>query len=472
MRLRLSGAPGFVAAALLCAAFAAPRAEALPSFDPMRSFDAGCPVRVVRVADVTGDGIPDILALSSFTTGRLRILQGLGGGAFGSPLDDTLAGSHMVTGDFDKDGRVDIAATLNGLTVLRNLGGGVFAAPVQYSLPSGSTGLDVGDVNGDGIDDIVVTGSAYLSVFPGRAGNPLGTRVDRPLDRTSIGVRVGRVNDDSHLDVVAFEVSGDYVWAQVFMNAGGGALAAQGIDFLGQGSVTGGPDVGDFDGDGKLDVVALFYGNLVWIETGNGSRFDGSQTQDSGESEGFGLKAGDLDGDGRSDVAIGGKPAASVWIMGSQGSSLSSAVGYSTAGTALGPVRDVAIADVNADGLPDIVTADESTQSVTVLLQNSGVTAVPHAPAGRIPALTLDHVWPTVASDRLNLSFSLPARGEAEIDLFDLGGRRLLSHRLGALEAGSYERTVPIDASVPAGVVWVRVKQGGASAAARAVVAR
>jgi len=71
----------------------------------------------------------------------------------------------------------------------------------------------------------------------------------------------------------------------------------------------------------------------------------------------------------------------------------------------------------------------------------------------------------------LNLEFSLPARGEVRLELFDLAGRRLLTRRLGVLEAGRQQHALRLD-DLPAGLLWIRLLQGDRRAIARAVIVR
>jgi len=78
------------------------------------------------VADADGDGLPDLVgSLSNFTAGGFGVLPGLVGGGLGQPVSYNLAGTNFVAGDFDLDGRTDLAAydlTTGNLIVYRYTG--------------------------------------------------------------------------------------------------------------------------------------------------------------------------------------------------------------------------------------------------------------------------------------------------------------------------------------------------------------
>ncbi len=77
------------------------------------------------VADANGDGLPDLLACAGILSGAFAVLPGQAGGGFGQPIGYNLAGSAFGAGDFDLDGRTDLAAydaTTGNLIVYRYTG--------------------------------------------------------------------------------------------------------------------------------------------------------------------------------------------------------------------------------------------------------------------------------------------------------------------------------------------------------------
>ncbi len=131
------------------------------------------------VGDFDGNGLTDI-ATSATTTanlGELIVFLNAGGGAFGPPTTYVASGTaqHMVGGDFDGDGRLDLAvqyhaqqATDGGappalpVGLFLNAGNGSFGAEMSYPMGADPVWIAAADFNGDGVDDLAVvnTGSA------------------------------------------------------------------------------------------------------------------------------------------------------------------------------------------------------------------------------------------------------------------------------------------------------------------------
>jgi hypothetical protein len=244
----------------------------------------------VAVGDVTGDGIPDIITAA-----------GPGGG----PLVKVFSGA-----DF-------------------SLVRAFFAYSPTFS---GGVNIAVGDVNGDGIPDIITGagagGGPHVKVFDGMTG-----AVIRSFYAYSVGFGGG-------VNVAAGDVTGDGV-ADIITGAGAG----------------GGPHVKVFDGT-SLAVYQSFYAYS--------STFGG----------GVAVAAGDLDGDGFADVITGagssGGPHVKVF-SGADNSLLRNFFAFSPGFT--GGVR-VGAEDVNGDGTPDIIVAAGPTGGphVRVLDGNTGTT--------------------------------------------------------------------------------------------------
>jgi hypothetical protein len=237
--------------------------------------------------------------------------------------------------------------------VLLNQGNGTFANKADYAIDISTQSLALGDLNGDGKFDLVVTSLGYddgagnVSVLLNQGDGTFGTKVDYAtrfkFDPDSVAI--GDVDGDGKPDVVAAV----YMTMSVWLNKGNGVLAKR-VDYWG------GPGVsvvlGDFNGDGNLDVatancfaetVSVFlnlgdgtFGAAVDYSTGTGSRPQS-------------LAVGDLNGDGSLDLAVA-----------------NSKVDYAAGDS---PVS-VAVADVNGDGNPDIVFADIDGSAAGVLLNN------------------------------------------------------------------------------------------------------
>ena len=142
-------------------------------------------------ADFNGDGIPD-LAGALWTVDSAFIMLGNGDGTF-RPGTQTLRVSDtpqsIATGDFNKDGKIDvvISGLFGSVFVFPGNGDGTFNAPVLLSSGTGSAGLAVGDVNGDGNLDIVLAAGQA-----GGSGSFLGVYVFTPATAISPSIRPWR----------------------------------------------------------------------------------------------------------------------------------------------------------------------------------------------------------------------------------------------------------------------------------------
>ncbi len=120
----------------------------------------------ILVADLTGDGKPDILTghyTGSLGNNTLRLLKGNCSTTFDSPATINGGGTwvwDVATADFNGDGALDLAVTHDNaggpVSVVLGNGNGTFKPPVNYSTNNNPKGVALGDLNGDGILDILI----------------------------------------------------------------------------------------------------------------------------------------------------------------------------------------------------------------------------------------------------------------------------------------------------------------------------
>ena len=188
---------------------------------PGRFFPVGHrPYERLRSADFNGDSRPDVVTTNlDDDTVTILLSDGKGGfaAAAGSPFSAGAKPWEVAIGDFDRDGKFDLAiipyerdvpgAEQVAVTVLRGDGKGGFSSLHSPRLPlegcHGPNSIASGDVNGDGFPDIVVhcAESQSLAIFLGGAGLHF-TRTNEPAGAGWGGAAVADLNGDGKADIV------------------------------------------------------------------------------------------------------------------------------------------------------------------------------------------------------------------------------------------------------------------------------
>src|SRR5438876_58233 len=148
----------------------------------------------IAIEDFNGDGIPDLAVANDDTAGTVAVLLGNGGGTFQTAQKYQVGGINsesVAAGDFDGDGKLDVAvanAGSNTVSVLLGDGQGRFAAPVTFAVGAQPEFVIAGDFNGDRILDLAVAnkGSGAVTVLLGDGRGNFGTG-----SRTTLSVTLG-----------------------------------------------------------------------------------------------------------------------------------------------------------------------------------------------------------------------------------------------------------------------------------------
>jgi hypothetical protein len=312
--------------------------------------------------------------------------------SFASPVSyAALPSSAMVVADLNGDGKPDLVSLTKSspgkFQVRLNNGDGTFSAaetlPAFLGLgPASVNAVTVGDVNGDGKPDIVfaaysrttLTSTIGVWLGDGQGGfspGPLSSKTLSPFAASFSSLAVAHLGGLG-TNVVAVPASGGSVYVANYLNAGTGAWTnLQRYSIPSINNWTSNPvqlAVGDVNGDGKPDIVVTTPGAStsyvsVLLNTGN------SMTAAKPYAVGgvpTALAVGDVNGDGRPDIVTANTNGTVSVLAGLGNGTFAAAQNYAVGG----PANSLALADVNHDGRLDIVTTGAT--ETDVLLNNGG----------------------------------------------------------------------------------------------------
>ena len=331
----------------------------------------------VATADFNKDGISDVVVANYSGGGgnTVSVYLGSGTGTLAAQTTFTTATAPIAvaTGDFNGDGNMDIAVACyqgNAISILLGNGSGGFAAAVNYTAGVGAQPefLVVGDFDDDGNADIASAnnGSANVSVLLGTGTGTFGTGVIYATGPHPGGIVAGDFNGDGKTDLAV----------PSFDNANVSVLLGTGAGIFGSATTypTGGTQAyhiaaGDFNGDGKLDLVSPNAGsNNVGVLLGTGSgTFGGASVFGVGTFPTF-VGVGDFNGDGKLDLVVNDSSDGNVIVLPGNGSgSFGGGTTYALAAGAIGS-QNSAVADLNGDGITDLIVTTPGSNAISVLL--------------------------------------------------------------------------------------------------------
>lgn len=392
-------------------------------FSPVWWFNVG------RVrCDFNADGHDDVaVGATSVTMARdnaVYFYHGAAGAEFDATSNGMITRPHdsvsgfgaalSCAGDVDGDGFADLlvgapfSASLKGEAwVYFSDGGDVFSGASSGGLRGAHEGMEfggtlsaAGDVNGDGFDDVIVGewggpyAYLYMGASSGRLSPPAVLSLDMNVSSTASTVSsAGDVNGDGFSDVMVSFQSGSSLGRQAvslyFGGAGPTFDTAPDVEFVAPmedssfGSAI--SAAGDVNGDGFGDVIVGSHGlDRAYIYVGGPDGLDPTPflTLEGKGRTNFGLavaSAGDMNGDGFADVAVGtsdynSDPGTVYVYMGSAGTTVDGSADVAfyrpAQGSGFGPVLGSS-GDVNGDGFSDLTVAAPQDDAVYLFFGKS-----------------------------------------------------------------------------------------------------
>jgi hypothetical protein len=347
-------------------------------FNSPVNYSAGQPY-VVTAGDFNNDGKADLI-VGDINHNDLLLLLGKGDGSLKSPTSLHLSSrpEFLVADDFNRDGKLDIVfangSPTNNINLIFGNGDGTFTPPQSYAV--GGWHVLAADFNNDSKPDLVSRPTTTtLAVLLNNGNGPFQPAqtysVAYPLLRV---FEVGDFNGDSNLDIFALGRSfgsDPARFISVFLGKGDGTFQAP-INTNGNWGQGSGPysiAAGDFDRDGKPDVAFADEGLTILKGNGDGTFKTPAAPMPAGNTS-TDLKIGDFNGDGKLDLVTAGVfTGANLQVLLGNGDGT-----FANAGSLVNQVGGVSVvvSDLNGDTRPDLAGCVDSQLAVALLNATPG----------------------------------------------------------------------------------------------------
>jgi len=337
-------------------------------FDPPVAAPTPASEGADAIGDVDGDGLPDLLYVQvsgSTNSGQFWRRAGRVDGSLGDPVlaFDASAGgcapSSLAIVDLDGDGRADVVFTGPGCglrTLVQDTGGRL--VPGETHAAPDARLVRLADLDGDGRPEVVVGGAgSSVDVWTVSAGHlqPLRS-VSFGALRSVLDLRAGDVDGDGRIDLVAVSGGQPGENAAVARQLADGSFAP--ALQLEPPSGVQGVDIGDLDGDGRADLAFVdgFREEVHVLRQRADGSFGPTESLAVSQQPGA-VRIADVDGDGRADLLVLGFGHIGLFVQNPDGS-LAQEDDYPGANH-LGTPDSFALGDIDRDGRLDVAAGNQ-----------------------------------------------------------------------------------------------------------------
>jgi hypothetical protein len=354
-----------------------------PSFVfPAVHYAAGFQAAAIGLADFNHDGKTDAVVANQGAN-TVSILLGDGKGHF-DPQVTTATGArqpnYMTSADFNNDHKEDLAISntfggTNGngvVEVLLGKGNGTFTA-TEYQVGNVSQGIVAADLNGDGASDLAVVNNSDNTVsvmINDKTGKFPATSPTYVTGKAPVALAAGNFRLTGHIDLAVVNHTDSTI--SILPNDGTGKFGSPSTLTLPSNSGPTSIVAGDFNGDGHPDL-AVGDGNSVLVFINNGGAF-GSPTNINLNLQPLWIATASLRNNGTLDLVVAYNSGVDV-LLGKGNGTFAAPVSYPTPSNS--ETTSVTIGDLNADGIPDLLLANTGASTGGVMLGKGDGTFLP-----------------------------------------------------------------------------------------------